>query len=120
MSEFTRYDFSESLDRAGEPKAEEVKRCVAAWGVQGREYADWSGGFVVELKDGRFAYLTGWSDSSGWGCQDGASVEFFAANPDLGELKAKASDYDREHVVWDESPTDLNGWIERGCNPDER
>ena len=33
----------------------------------------WTGGFVLKLKDGRFAYLTGWCDYTGWGCQDGGA-----------------------------------------------
>lgn len=72
-SQYTRNDFSESLNCAQRDghgcgiKIGEITHCIAAWGVQGREWADFSGGFLVELKDGRFAYISGWSDSSGWG-----------------------------------------------------
>ena len=72
-NEFAVYDFSESIacaQRDGHDSGitiGEVARCLAAWGVSGREYADFSGGFLVQLKDGRFAYIQGDSDSSGWG-----------------------------------------------------
>jgi hypothetical protein len=71
--EFTTYDLKESLDCAerdghgSEVKIGEVASVLAAWGVSGREYADFTGGFLLALKDGRFAYVEGWSDSSGWG-----------------------------------------------------
>ena len=48
-------------------RIDSVKSILFARGVQGREYADWTGDFIVALKDGRFAVLSGWSDSSGWG-----------------------------------------------------
>ena len=72
-STYTRHDFSESLEcaqRDGHNSGVtigEVIHCIAAWGVQGREYADFTGGFLVTLKAGGFAYISGWSDSTGWG-----------------------------------------------------
>jgi hypothetical protein len=30
-------------------------------------YGEWSGAVVVRLKDGRYAALSGWCDTSGWG-----------------------------------------------------
>lgn len=35
-------------------------------------YGSWEGWCVVLLKDGRWACLEGWCDTSGWGCQDNA------------------------------------------------
>ena len=34
---------------------------------EGDCWAEWCGCVVVRLKDGRFAALSGWCDSSGWG-----------------------------------------------------
>lgn len=65
MSEYARCDLSESLNRVDLPA--KLTKVWAAWGVQGREYGDWTGEFLLELADGQFAYLYGWSDSSGWG-----------------------------------------------------
>lgn len=28
---------------------------------------DWSGGFVIEFQSGRWGYLSGWCDYTGWG-----------------------------------------------------
>jgi hypothetical protein len=61
-------DFEECINHpAHSLRADAVKGVLLARGVQGREYADWTGDFIVALKDGRFAVLSGWSDSSGWG-----------------------------------------------------
>lgn len=69
MSEFTTYDLHECLTHKdhGGISPDQIKRVVAARGESGREYADWTGAFILELLDGRFALLWGWSDSSGWG-----------------------------------------------------
>ena len=73
---FDVYDFSESVacaQRDGHGSGisiGEVKECLAAWGTICEGYCDWEGwegGFLVSLKDGRFAYITGWNDTSGWG-----------------------------------------------------
>jgi hypothetical protein len=37
----------------------------------------------VKLKDGSFAYVSGWCDTTGWGCQDGARITRFAQEPEL-------------------------------------
>jgi hypothetical protein len=69
MSEFSKSDFSECCQRIDLPYP--IKKVVKAWGVSGREYADWTGGFVVEFntnqKFAKYGYISGWSDSSGWG-----------------------------------------------------
>jgi hypothetical protein len=71
--EYAYHDFESSLECAQRDghhlgvQIGEVVSVLAAWGVSGREHADFTGGFLVALKDGRFAYISGWSDSSGWG-----------------------------------------------------
>jgi hypothetical protein len=90
---YATYDFTESISRVGLDRAA-IERVVAAWGSgdgQGEDaghcrwaedgVTDWSGGFLMRLRDGRYAYLTGWCDYTGWGCQDGARVEYFDAEP---------------------------------------
>jgi hypothetical protein len=59
MSEYTTYDFEECM-------CDGIIHVHAAWGIQGA-FAEWEGGFLVEKKDGTFAYLTGWCDTTGWG-----------------------------------------------------
>jgi hypothetical protein len=72
---YTTEDFSESLQRTAITKGD-VARVIAAWGkgdgqgVDAGHYrhseegvTDWNGGFLMQLRDGRFAYLTGWCDA---------------------------------------------------------
>lgn len=103
---YTVFDFSESLDRLKEFKVEDVAECVAAWGENGC-CAEWTGGFKLRLKDGRYAYLTGWCDTTGWGCQDGIDITFYDSDP--GTLEP-----DKE---WDEGPTDLNRYLRGEIEP---
>lgn len=121
-------DFTESLLRVAiEPS--EIARVVAAWGGSpemdgGRKgwsedsVTDWRGGFVLALKNGRYAYVNGWCDYTGWGCQDGAHVQLYDAMPEL-ELLPVSTDPDSAYFdefvgreSWDEEPADLNRWLE--------
>jgi hypothetical protein len=97
---FTVYDFDQSLDRVS-MNPETISAVLAAWGENGWS-SDWEGGFLMLLKDGRFAYLSGWCDETGWGCQDGATVDYFTEWPDLQKL---------HEGPWDEHPTDLNRFL---------
>jgi hypothetical protein len=121
------YDFVESL-RGGtginhheEPKhvdPQSVKRVIAAWGHSPDGYGSWAGGFLMELKDGRFAYLTGWCDTTGWGCQDGSDIVFFDERPELAALDkpSEKSEYGEEKPGdWDLEPIDLNKWLDDGA-----
>lgn len=129
MSQYAIADFAESIDRVG--LRSEPVRVVAAWGEatgmggyddDDRYYGqtEWTGGFVVLLADGGFAYLTGWNDYSGWGCQDGANVAYFDAEPDLATLTQTADPDDDwrnqpvEAGFWDRDPADLNLWLAAG------
>jgi hypothetical protein len=96
-------DFEESLKQVHlEAKPIQV---LKAWGRAEEAdvccHMDWSGGFVMALENGRFAYLTGWCDYTGWGCRDGAEISY--ANT--------VSDFDLPEENWDENPSDLNKWI---------
>lgn len=102
MSEYTSYDFSESVAQAEGFAMQDIQNAVAAWGRNG-DYAEWDGGFLLALKDGRFAYIEGWCDTTGWGCQDGVETTIFDAKPALSDI---AKDRD-----WDEICADLNRLI---------
>jgi hypothetical protein len=115
---YATYDFSESLKQT--IGYESVDSVLAAWGHgtgmgedAGKGWSEggateWSGGFLLRLKDGRFAYLCGWCDYTGWGCQDGAEVKYFDEQPALKDLDADAVEFDR----WDLEPADLNRWLQ--------
>lgn len=133
MSSYALLDFTESLDivtqsvtwrREGPSLDVLPSRVVAAWGTvpdrEGGTLGDWSGGFVMELVDGTFAYLEGWCDYSGWGCQDGAEVKRQAEPFDLEALKADvAARFHYDDVGWDMEPADLNRWLDAAMPRDE-
>jgi hypothetical protein len=102
------YDFSESLAQAEGFSRADVESVVAAWGENG-DFAEWSGGFVLRLKDGRFAYIEGWCDTTGWGCQDGVETTLYDAMPAVSELQPMKA--------WDHKPEDLAKYL-RGEIPE--
>lgn len=100
-------DFEESLKQVTlEARPIAVLR---AWGQAENDdvccHMDWHGGFVMLLANSRYAYLTGWCDYTGWGCQDGAEVVHGDHYVDL--------DFP-DDVNWDICPADLNKWITEG------
>jgi hypothetical protein len=112
MSTYTTSDLEYSLEKCL-GKAQ-VKCVVAAWGNVDRDGAccdacggEWSGGFLLELKDGQYAYVTGWCDYTGWGCRDGAEVSLYETKPALSEIENIPVD------KWDLDPIDLNRWLEQ-------
>lgn len=109
------YDFTESMDRST-IVPDLIESVVAAWGSSEEGYGQWSGGFIMKLKDGRFAYLTGWCDTTGWGCQDGASISYFESCPDYKTFK---EEYSEDLIEWDEAPADLNKWLADGADHDK-
>ena len=108
MSEFTTTDFTESIHGEGIKKGD-IEKVIAGWGNVDRDGAcceacggEWSGGFLLAMKDGRFAYISGWCDYTGWGCQDGTNIEWFDTQPALKDLEPHPED------KWDVDPSDLN------------
>lgn len=101
---YTTYDFSESISGAGIAR-EDIESVEAAWGETG-DYAEWSGGFVFRMRDGRRFYLTGWCDTTGWGCQDGTELAEIARDDVLPDPDNK--------VDWDMHPADLNRFVHTG------
>lgn len=101
---YSTYDFTESMRIAG-VKLIDVDHVLAGWGNVDVDGAcceecggEWSGGFVVRLKDRSIATVTGWCDYTGWGCQDGAIVEVTEPGAGLPVIP-KGADLD---------PADLN------------
>lgn len=121
---FALYDFTESLARAGLDNAG-IAAVEAAWGGSPEGYGSWEGGFFLRMTSGRWAYLTGWCDTTGWGCQDGVDVTWFDERPDLATLKSfEGSDdypWDEPATGWELDPADLNrflhGKIDEWGNP---
>lgn len=105
------YDFTESVQRS---KIEEsdIKHVKAAWGGSPEGGGSWTGGFLLALKDGRWLYLSGWCDYTGWGCQDGIEEKYFDTEPTLESLaKDKAESWGTPPSDWDIDPADLNNQI---------
>jgi hypothetical protein len=128
---YTTEDFAESLSRVN-IKRDSVDFVVSAWGsgdgmgTDAGHYkwskdgaTEWSGGFLLRMKDSGFAYLTGWCDYTGWGCQDGAIVLTFDHAPTHEEIRAAviAHEDGRYYAAepppseWDIEPSDLNRWL---------
>lgn len=47
------------------PARQDVEEILASFSESG-DYAEWSGGGVFRLKDGRFLFASGGCDTSGW------------------------------------------------------
>lgn len=106
------YDFTESVERS-KVEEKDIKHVKAAFGGKCCDQcgSEWSGGFLMELKDGRWLYLTGWCDYTGWGCQDGIEETYFDAEPALDSLKR-----DSDAEPWDIDPSDLNRQVKGEIN----
>lgn len=107
-------DFVETINLVGIKRAE-IELVLKAWGDSNGGSKESPGtelsfGAVLKLKDGRFAYVTGWNDYTGWGCQDGVNVRY--AETIEGLDLPKTQEYDKDPITWDESPIDLNEWLQ--------
>ena len=118
MGEYTLYDFTESLDRV-DLKGHKLESVVRAWGFSPEGYASWEGGFVLHFGDGQYAYLSGWCDTTGWGCQDGVDIKWANSIEELALPTEYSPDWKGVSTLidWDEYPADLNLWIKNG-SPD--
>ena len=120
---YARDDATESVAICGLKRAD-IAVCLAGWGAgnedePGNGGTDWTGGFLFKLRDGRFAYVTGGNDCTGWGCQDEAYLVIYPrAQPSLDDCvdATRAFMYlsDDTIPVWDVHPADINRWIETG------
>jgi hypothetical protein len=117
---YTVYDFSETLARLDKEEhgidRSDVSRCLAAYGRSG-DYSEWEGGFLLELIDARLAWINGWCDTTGWGCQDGITVRVHPGPPpDLAALTPGAwpptdDEYNERPEEIDVDPADLNRYL---------
>jgi len=111
-------DFTESLERVKLPS--KPTNVLRAFGRSTKGFSEWEGGFLLKLEDGSLALLTGWCDTSGWGCQDGAEVQIYSASDPVPETVKRETYQDGWPPIseWDENPEDLNKWIHDGMkNP---
>lgn len=106
------YDFTESIRIAG-INEHSIARVYAAWGESPEGGSSWQGGFLMLLKDKRAAYVQGWCDYTGWGCQDGAEVHYFDSLPEKAALAQLVEDflYIRHPIDW-ENPINCNLYLE--------
>lgn len=120
MGTYTTYDFHESLQRVKLPSP--PVECLRAWGRCNEGGTEWSGGFIIRLQDGQFAYISGWNDYTGWGCQDGVHVTYAPTVKKL-DLLDTTSDPNypwsqhqelEPNDTWDEQPVDINKYIASG------
>lgn len=105
---FSSYDFSETI-RGEAIDRESIKRVIAAHGVSSDGRCEWSGGFLFEMKDGRFCYVSGWCDTTGWGCRDGTEIRWFDSEPEIGTFDQQGS-----KAEWETTLPDLQKYIETG------
>lgn len=112
---YATYDLSESLDRVSMDGNGVPVEAIRAWGRSPEGGGSWEGGFLLRLSTEKYAYITGWADYTGWGCQDGALVAFSdVPEIDFTAVSAKFC-FDVPSISeWDESPADLNMWISNG------
>lgn len=111
---FSTYDFKETLNGVGIDRSE-VKKVVAAYGVTEESCCDdcggeWSGGFLLLLRSGKYVFMTGWCDYTGWGCQDGTERHDYDVKPDLATLD---QGYGKKKE-WETSLPDLQKFLKDG------
>lgn len=122
MGTYATYDLHESLVRVTLPSP--PIECLRAWGHCNDGGTEWSGGFILKLQDGSFAYISGWNDYTGWGCQDGVHVTYATILNDLDLIDTRkdpnyTNPFPRHQTpestdVWDDYPADLNKYIANG------
>ncbi len=119
MSEYTTSDLSESVEIARHREGsnitkESIEKVHYAWGYSPEGGGSWEGGFILELKDGTFAELTGWCDYTGWGCQDGVEVKYHDSlpKPPEGFQSDEGAEPPNRFIEPDHFPADLNRWVQ--------
>ena len=100
-------DLKYSLERVSLPSP--PNRCIAAFGRKG-DACEWKGGFLLGLENGQFALLTGWCDTTGWGCQDGTQCQVFDKLDNASEEFAELC-VDIPVREIDFNPDDLNKFL---------
>ena len=112
MSAYDLYDFIESAKIAGVME-HAIEKALAGWGYSPEGGGSWNGGFLLKLKNDSYAYIHGWCDYTGWGCQDGSEVHFFSEEPNKEALEKLSHEYFyavEERIDWDE-PINVNRYL---------
>lgn len=73
------YDFSQAMFEAGIEESN-ISRIVHRRDGE-NDYYNWL--FVLELLDGRFAYVSAWCDYTGWDCRAGSEVTYAGSLEEL-------------------------------------
>lgn len=110
------YDFLETVNHYDSPiKENEVKSVLYATGTSVEGYGEWAGGFVLRLKDGETVVVTGWCDTSGWGCRDGMSLTKIGRTQSAKKIEKVVDSLDEYGIPkfkeWDKDPIDLNRYL---------
>jgi hypothetical protein len=111
---FSIYDFQETL-KGESIERTDIKKIIEAYGVTEPACCDdcggeWAGGFLLHMKSGKYIFVTGWCDYTGWGCQDGTQKTEFDTKPKLKDL----SNGYGSTKEWETVLPDLNHWVRTG------
>lgn len=107
MNEYAIDDFIESLSSLDRT---DIRKVLYAWGESPEGGGSWEGGFILQLKNGKLACVTGWCDYTGWGCQDGRD-EIIIQTRSRSWEKLKAEFGIEGAISPDKDPVDLNRWV---------
>jgi hypothetical protein len=107
-------NFAETLHLLAEKRGvhallpDEIVRVIKAWGDY--ESDAWSGGFVVDLKDGRRIYIESQGDGLEWGPASSVSV----APMEVGDTLPKLPEHHPSELYgWAEGPSELADYLAR-------
>lgn len=87
---------------------DQIANVVKAWGDH--EAETWEGGFVVDLKNGRRAYIESKADGLDWAPKSSVSVAPMNAHDDLPDLPEH---HPSELYGWADGPSELNDYLVR-------
>lgn len=65
------YDWEEAFGYADGYSNSDVAEVLTAWADSPEGYGSLNMAALFRLADGRYATLTAWADTTGWGCQEG-------------------------------------------------
>lgn len=126
-------DFVATIKRV-EIERGDIEKVIGSWGHTNGKSKKESGselqfGAVLKLKSGRYAYVEGSNDYTGWGCQDSASLHTYdwlsapyEKEPEI-QLLLKSfleNEYSGiDQIEWEKQPEDLNRWVRGELKIDE-
>lgn len=89
---------------------EDVAEVTHIWAISGLEYADQDMQALMRLKDGRWACVETWSDSSGYGCRDGTEWHVGTL---VDVIRYGLSEVARSHFSIPGEVSEMEGWAAR-------